>query len=91
MYNFYKLYNSGGKTKTSRPSYSINDPSIPSPPTPSNHPPQALRSRVAEGASATPPPLPPQSYLLMRPLNVLFLKEVIKNVHENQQAKSRAS
>ena len=30
-------------------------------------------------------------FLLMSPLNVLFLKEVTKNVHENQQAKSRAS
>ena len=34
---------------------------------------------------------PPQSFLLMRPLNVLFLKEVTKNVHENQQPKSQAS
>ena len=36
---------------------------------------------------------PPQSsllmcpFLLMSPLNVVFLEEVIKNVHENQQAK----
>ena len=30
-------------------------------------------------------------FLLMNPLNVLFLKEVTKNVNENQQAKSRAS
>ena len=27
----------------------------------------------------------------MNPINVLFLKEVTKNVHENQQTKSRAS
>ena len=31
------------------------------------------------------------SFLLRSPLNVLFLKEVPKNVHENQQAKSGAS
>ena len=31
------------------------------------------------------------SFLLRSPLNVLFLKEVHKNVHENQQAKSGAS
>ena len=49
----------------------------------------------AEGESGAPPP-PPQSCLLMCPflmmsyLNVLFLKIVTKNVHENQQAKSRA-
>ena len=30
-------------------------------------------------------------FLLMNPLNVLFLKEVTKYVHENQQAKPRAS
>ena len=30
-------------------------------------------------------------FLLMSSLNVLFLKEVTKNVHENQQAESRAS
>ena len=30
-------------------------------------------------------------FLPMSPLNVLFLKEATKNVHENQQAKSRAS
>ena len=30
-------------------------------------------------------------FLLMSPLNVLYLKEVTNNVHENQQAKSRAS
>ena len=46
-----------------------------------------------EGVSTTPP----QSYLLMcpfllmSPLNVLFLKDVTKNIDENQQAKSRAS
>ena len=31
------------------------------------------------------------SFLLRSPLNVLFLKEVPKNVHENQQEKSGAS
>ena len=47
-----------------------------------------------EGISALPPP--EKSSLLMcpfflaSPLNVLFLKEVTKNVHENQ-VKSRAS
>ena len=30
-------------------------------------------------------------FLLMSPLNVLFLKKVTNNIHENQQAKSRAS
>ena len=30
-------------------------------------------------------------FLLVIPLNVLFLKEVTSNIHENQQAKSRAS
>ena len=30
-------------------------------------------------------------FLLMSPLNVLFLKEVTKHVHENQQVKSQAS
>ena len=30
-------------------------------------------------------------FLLMSPFNVLFYKEVTENVHENQQAKSRAS
>ena len=40
---------------------------------------------------------PPQRCLLMctflpmSPLNLLFSKEVTKNVHENQQTKSRAS
>ena len=29
--------------------------------------------------------------LLLSPLNILFLKDVTKNVHEYQQAKSRAS
>ena len=44
-----------------------------------------------------PSPPPPQSSLLMyrfwlmSRLNVLFLKEVTENVHENQQAKSLAS
>ena len=64
---------------------------------------QTLRSRGggAEGVSAAPPTPPPPpapqkfsgdvSFLLMSPLNVLFLKEVTKNVHENQQAKSRTS
>ena len=46
----------------------------------------------AEGASA---PLRSSllmcPFLLMSPLNVLFLKEITQNVHENQQAKSQAS
>ena len=55
---------------------------------------QALRSRGEDGALT---PRPPQSslfmcsFLLMSSLNVLFLKEVTQNVHENQQAKSWAS
>ena len=54
--------------------------------------PQALRSRGDRGGVS-----PPQSYLLMCPfllmnsLNMLFLKEVTKNVHKNWQAKSQAS
>ena len=47
----------------------------------------------AEGAS--PPPsqsfLPICPFFLMSYLNVLFLKEVTQNTHENQQAKSRAN
>ena len=47
------------------------------------------------GVSLLTPPPPKFSvdvpFLLISPLNVLFLKEVTKNVHENQQAKSRAS
>ena len=55
---------------------------------------QALWSRRARGGVA---PLPLESFLLMcpfllmSPFNVLFLKEVTKIVHENQQAKSQAS
>ena len=46
-------------------------------------PEQTLRSSGrAKGASAPPTP---------NPLNVLFLKERTKNVHENQLAKLRAS
>ena len=47
---------------------------------------------VAEVASAPPPPQKFFGYVpffLMSPLNVLFLKEVTQNLHENQQAKSR--
>ena len=53
---------------------------------------QALQSRKgvrrAEDASA-----PPLHYpcLLMSLLNVIFLKEITQNVHENQQAKPRPS
>ena len=53
---------------------------------------QALQSRRgvrrAEDASA-----PPLHYpcLLMSLLNVIFLKEITQNVHENQQAKPRPS
>ena len=42
-------------------------------------------------------PLTPKSsllmcpFLLMSPLNVVFLKEVTKNIYENQQTKSRAN
>ena len=56
---------------------------------------EALQSR--EGGEAERVSAPPQSFLLMcpfllmSPLNVLLLKEVTKNVHENKQAKSRAS
>ena len=46
----------------------------------------------AEGASVfQPPPPPPPTlsvdvpFFLMHPLKVLFLQEVTKNVHENQQ------
>ena len=44
----------------------------------------------------SPPPSPAKfsvdvPFLLMNPLNVLFLKELTKNIHENQQAKPRAS
>ena len=63
-----------------------------------DHPVQALRNRGRGGISPhppSPPPLPKFSvdvpFLLMSPLNVLFLKEVTKNVHENQQVKSRAN
>ena len=53
---------------------------------------------VAEGASDPPAPPPPQSslltcpFLLMRPLNMLFLKEVTKmymktNKHNYEQVK----
>ena len=52
---------------------------------------QALRSIGAEGASATHNSLLICPFLLMSPLNVFYLKEVAKNAHENQQAKSRAS
>ena len=52
---------------------------------------QALRSIGAEVASATHSSLLICPFLLMSPLNVFYLKEVAKNVHENQQAKSRAS
>ena len=54
-------------------------------------------ARGTEGASASPPtPLPPKlsadvSFFLISPLNVLFLKKVTQNIHENQQAKSRAN
>ena len=50
---------------------------------------KALRSRGEEGRE------PPQIslliclFLMVIPLNVLFLKEVTNNKHENQQAKSR--
>ena len=49
----------------------------------------------AEGASGTTPPKNVicwcAPFLLMSPLNVLFLKKVTKDVHKNQQAKSRTS
>ena len=45
--------------------------------------------------SVSPPPkkisLLMLPFLLMSPINVLFSKEVTKNVHENQKAKSLAS
>ena len=51
--------------------------------------------------SAPPPPSPKLSVdvpffadkplMWFNPLNVLFLKEITKNIHENQQATSRAS
>ena len=46
--------------------------------------------------SPPPRPSPPKFYIDVpffadEPFNVLFLKDVIKNVHDNQQAKSRAS
>ena len=50
---------------------------------------QALRSRRAGRSSAPPPPpFPRESFLSMCPffqraLEVLFMKEVTKNVHEN--------
>ena len=44
-----------------------------------------------EGTSAPPKFSVDVPFLLMSPLNVLFLKEETKNVLENQQAKSRAS
>ena len=43
------------------------------------------------GQRGRQPPPPSKSSLLMSPLNVLFLKKVTQNVHENQQLKSRAS
>ena len=52
---------------------------------------QALRNRGAEGASTPPKFSAGVPFLLMSPLNMLFLKEVTKNVRENQQLKSRAS
>ena len=44
----------------------------------------------ADGASAPPKFSVDVPFLLMSPLNVLFLKEVTNSIHENQQAKSRA-
>ena len=58
---------------------------------------QALRGKVkgeAEGASAPHSPAKVLcwcDFLLMSPLNVFSLKELTKNIHENQQVKSRAS
>ena len=60
---------------------------------------QAFRSRGRRNGRQPPPPLPlPKKsslltcpFLLMSPLNVVFLKEVTKNVDGNQQAKLRAS
>ena len=45
---------------------------------------------MAEGALA-PPKFSVDVPLLLSPTNVLFLKEVIKDVHEKQQGKSQAS
>ena len=53
---------------------------------------QALRSRGQRGEDSSPlPPSPSPQMVQMGSLNVLLLKEVTKNVHENQQAKSRAN
>ena len=56
---------------------------------------QALRSRErgggGEGVSAPQSSLLMCPFLLMSPLNALFLKDGTKTIDENQQAKSRAS
>ena len=52
---------------------------------------QALRSRGGRGGMSPPKFFVDVPFKLISPLNVLFLKEVTKNVHENQQSKSRTS
>ena len=47
--------------------------------------------RGGRGGVSPPKDLLMYPFLLMSPLNVLFLKDVTKNIDENQQAKSRAS
>ena len=54
------------------------------------------KTEISLQARVDASPLPQSSllmcpFLLAIPLNVLFLKEVTNNVHENQQAKSRAN
>ena len=49
---------------------------------------QALRSM---GASVPPKFSVDVPFFADEPLNILFLKDVTKNIDENQQAKSRAS
>ena len=49
-----------------------------------------MRSGEAEWASAPPKFSVDVPFFADEQFNVLFLKEVTKNVHENQQAKPRA-